>query len=169
MSSAKVALAKAQADVKAAEGAVAVEERETAKQALRAARVGGRAAKTEFDRAERIFYRAQTAFDLLQSKLDGKNVEIDQHERAQPQNIDFPSDAEIEAWTRGLHALVAERDALRKEAREADFAKEQARLAGIAAGKRVEAAQYAMRNLENKMRDPENHGLNFAGGVSKVF
>ena len=170
-SDAQLELAQAELALKRASAARAEEEVREHKEALRAAVAAGKELQLEYARLDHAFRDAERAVlrkTLVWSTL---NETIAAHVAAKPDEVeDFANEDEIEEWTRAGIELREEYNLMYAEMRALCAVRDPLRLAGLKAYNALEYQRGVVRNLRNKITDPEEGFMRrgWQGGLAGV-
>jgi hypothetical protein len=158
-------LVEAELAVKRAAAAVAEEQREANKAAYKEAKRVGRALSEEYTRLEALFRTSERTvieYQLAFSSVNGKAARLVAAEEAD----EFSNDDEEKAWlARGLE-LQAENKRLLAELNSLGAERDRLRLQAVKAYNALEAQRHSIRNLKNRLEDPEGDWMR--RGVSPV-
>jgi hypothetical protein len=164
-------LAEAELNVVRARAAMAEEQRQENIAAYRLATKKGRDLAAEYQRAADLFATTKAEAGQLNIAFSRLQDELDQLYATEPDTVeDFPSEEAQAAWETQVVSLVGERDLALAEARAKYGLQAQYQLQAINAGKAYENQKLIVRNLKNKIDDPNGeiavHG--WVGGVSEI-
>jgi hypothetical protein len=168
-------LVAAEAEVTRARAAAAEERKAEDKKALKAAIARGRELSGEYNRIESSFKEA----DARVRRGEATRRQLAEREAfligSEPNAVlDFPEEEDQERWERELAAVLRERDELNAESRIDLTLRESYRLGAINAASALDNQRQVVRNLREKIEDPEGERLRTGnvggvGGVGGVF
>jgi chromosome segregation ATPase len=148
-------LVKAELNVTRARAAMAEEQRQENIAAYRAATKRGRELAAEYQRAADLFATTKAEAEQLHTAWSRLQDQLDQLYATEPDTVeDFPSEEAQAAWEAQVLSVVEKRDRALAEARAKHGLQAQYQLRAINAGKAYENQKHVVRNLKNKIDDP---------------
>ncbi len=164
---AQAELAEAELNLTRARAAAAEEQREKDRGTLREAVAQGRTLKTEYHRLEGLFRQAEQRAIRNQLGFSSVNQALAHHIAAKPDDVeDFPTPEEEAAWEHRAEGLRAEHSRILAELNAQGAERDRLRLDALRAFNAMEQQRHAVRNLKNRVLDPEGEWMR--RGVSPV-
>jgi hypothetical protein len=162
----------AEFEVQRAKAAVAAEQREKDKTALREGIERGRALKAEYERVSSLFYDARAEADALEGtrrSLDARAAEL---RTSEPYTNDvFASEREQARWEKESARVAKDLATVLGQARIACGNRDRYQLDAVRAGQALDHHTQVVRNLKQKLEDPEGNFMRKGpeGGVFEPF
>ena len=104
-----------------------------------------RAAKDNYQTLETDFKNKEAVTLNLDLEVQRCDARISDHLEAKPQELDYPTDEEIQRWDKEYKRLVAARQKVVDKRREAVAARDIVRLKAIRAGQQLESLKWSER------------------------
>ena len=150
---------------------MAEEQRQGNIAAYRLATKKGRELAAEYRRTADLFARTKAEAEQLHTAVSRLNDQLDQLYAAEPDTVeDFPSEEEQAAWAAQVVSVAEQRDLVLAEARAKYGLQAQYQLQAIKAAQAYENQKFVVRNLKNKIDDPNGEIAikGWVGGVSEI-
>jgi hypothetical protein len=164
-------LVEAELDVARARAAMADEQRQENIAAYRSATQVGRELAMEYQRLAELFARSKAEAEQHHIEWSRLNDQLDQLYATEPNTVqDFPSEEDQAAWEAQVVSIAEQRKGALAKAQSKYALQAQYQLQAIDAGKALENQKAVVRNLKNRIDDPNGQIAvkGWLGGVNEI-